>query len=390
MAQRRGNGESSVYKDGARWRGSVEVGRSIDGTRRRKKVSGSTRAEVVAKIREIQRTLSAGEAPKDERLTVGAFLDRWLTTALPGTIAPSTLDNYADTVRLHIRPALGHHVLTRLRVQDVDAFLAAKREAGYSPNSVRLMRTILRRALNAAEREGLITRNVAGLSTPPRLQRGPGRSLTIDQTRHLLEVLATHRLQSLFTLMLAFGLRRGEALGLSWANVDWTRETVHVTHGLKRVQNRDGGDRKTTLVLGELKTARARRTLYLTPPLVEMLKRHRAAQEAERVRLGDAWVESGLIFTTEHGTMLDPDNISHVFSRLTERAGLGPWHPHELRHTGASLMLAGGTPLHVVSEVLGHASIAITKDVYGHLAEGDKRSAAEAMTAVLFPPPPAD
>lgn len=88
--------------------------------------------------------------------------------------------------------------------------------------------------------------------------------------------------------------------------------------------------------------------------------------------------------------MLDPDNISHVFSRLTERAGLGPWHPHELRHTGASLMLAGGTPLHVVSEVLGHASIAITKDVYGHLAEGDKRSAAEAMTAVLFPPPPAD
>ena len=99
---------------------------------------------------------------------------------------------------------------------------------------------------------------------------------------------------------------------------------------------------------------------------------------------GEAWVESGLIFTTEHGTMLDPDNISHVFSRLARRAGLGHWHPHELRHTGASLMLAGGTPLHVVSEVLGHASIAITKDVYGHLAEGDKRLAAEAMSEILF------
>ena len=287
MAQRRGNGEASVYKDGSRWRGSVEVGRSIDGTRRRKKVSGKTRAEVVAKIRAIQRTVSAGESPKDDRLTVAAFLDRWLAATLPGTIAPSTLDNYADTVRLHIRPALGHHVLTRLKVQDVDAFLAAKREAGYSPNSVRLMRTILRRALNDAEREGLITRNVAGLSSPPRLHRGPGRSLTIDQTRDLLRVLAEHRLGTLFILMLAFGLRRGEALGLAWSNVDWSRETIHLTHGIKRVRNRAGGDRKTVLMLGELKTARARRTLYLTPELVEMLKRHRAAQEEEHSRIGD-------------------------------------------------------------------------------------------------------
>ena len=135
--------------------------------------------------------------------------------------------------------------------------------------------------------EGLIARNVAGLSSPPRLHRGPGRSLTLDQTRDLLSVLATHRLGTLFILMLAFGLRRGEALGLAWSNVDWSRAAIHLTHGLKRVQNRAGGDRKTVLVLGELKTARARRTLYLTPELVEMLKRHRAAQEEEHSRIGD-------------------------------------------------------------------------------------------------------
>jgi integrase len=81
---------------------------------------------------------------------------------------------------------------------------------------------------------------------------------------------------------------------------------------------------------------------------------------------------------------MDPDNFSHSFARLCERAGLGHWHPHELRHSGASLRLAQGTPLHVVSEVLGHASIAITKDVYGHLLEGDKRAAAESMSRALF------
>jgi site-specific recombinase XerD len=96
------------------------------------------------------------------------------------------------------------------------------------------------------------------------------------------------------------------------------------------------------------------------------------------------WQEHGLIFASEVGTPMDPDNFSHSFSRLCERAGLGHWHPHELRHSGASLMLAQGTPLHVVSEVLGHASIAITKDVHGHLLEGDKRAAAESMSRALF------
>ena len=90
------------------------------------------------------------------------------------------------------------------------------------------------------------------------------------------------------------------------------------------------------------------------------------------------------MFPTEIGTPLDPDNFSHAFSRLTTKAGLGHWHPHELRHSGASLMLAQGTDLYVVSEVLGHASIAITKDVYGHLVEGHKRHASEAMSAALF------
>jgi integrase len=95
---------------------------------------------------------------------------------------------------------------------------------------------------------------------------------------------------------------------------------------------------------------------------------------------GPLWQDYGLIFASEIGTPMDPDNFSHSFARLCERAGLGHWHPHELRHSGASLMLAQGTPLHVVSEVLGHASIAITKDVYGHLLEGDKRAAAESMS----------
>jgi integrase len=124
--------------------------------------------------------------------------------------------------------------------------------------------------------------------------------------------------------------------------------------------------------------------LSLTPELVAILRQHHARQAETRMAAGTLWHDHGLLFTTAVGTPVDPDSFSHTFVQMCKRAGLGHWHPHELRHSGASLMLAQGTPLHVVSEVLGHASIAITKDVYGHLAKGEKRTAAESMSRTLL------
>ena len=103
---------------------------------------------------------------------------------------------------------------------------------------------------------------------------------------------------------------------------------------------------------------------------------------------GPLWRDHGLIFASDTGAPLDPENFSRAFAKLCTTAGLGHWHPHELRHSGASLMLAQGTPLHVVSEILGHASITITKDVYGHLVEGDRRAVAASMSQALFGPEP--
>jgi integrase len=186
-------------------------------------------------------------------------------------------------------------------------------------------------------------------------------------------------------LALAYGMRRGEVLGLHWSALDWKAGTLGVTHGVKRVKDRDASSgRRTRLVVSELKTPKSRRTLSLTPELVARFRQHGARQAEAQMAAGTLWQDYGLIFASEIGTPMDPDNFSHSFARLCQRAGLGHWHPHELRHSGASLSLAQGTPLHVISEVLGHASIAITKDVYGHLLEGDKRAAAESMTRALF------
>ncbi|WP_165970209.1 site-specific integrase [Nonomuraea terrae] len=196
-------------------------------------------------------------------------------------------------------------------------------------------------------------RNVAALSMPPRVPVEEGRTFTVDEGKRLLDAVADHRMGVLVLLALVFGLRRGEALGLMWNAFDLDARTLRVTHSVKQLKNRDpGSTAKTRIVISELKTRRSRRVLCLTPELVEAIKRHKAAHNKERLKAGEDWTEHGLMFPTAFGNPSDPDTFSHLFSRLTKKAGLGHWHPHELRRSGASLMLAQGTPLHVVSEVL--------------------------------------
>lgn len=384
---RRGRGEDSVYKDGDRWRGAISLGRTPDGQRRRVKVSGTTKAEVIAKLKKARRAMDAGIANPTSRLTVGDYLDRWLE-GVPARVEQSTASDYADTVRLHLKPGLGSKMLSKLSVSEVNDLWAAKRQAGYSANSIRIMRTVLRSALHQAEREELLVRNVAALSDPPRIQQPEGRSLSIAEAKTLLDAAKGHRLEALYAITLTLGLRRGEALGLSWSDIDLEARVVHVRHQIRRErlpeEEQTESGQRTHLVLRDLKTKRSRRTLHLTPALDSLLRAHRARQAREQLAVGPEWVDSDLVFTTKNGTPVDPDNFAHSFHRLCKRAGLGHWTPHELRHSAASIMLAQGTPLWVVSEVLGHASIAITKDIYGHLLGGESREATETITDVLF------
>lgn len=384
---RRGWGEDSVYKDGDRWRGAISLGRTPAGRRRRVKVSGRTKAEVIAKLKEVHRALDAGAKSPTSRRTVGAYLDEWVE-GLPARVDLSTASDYADTVRLHLKPALGSKVLTKLSVSEVNALWASKRKAGYSGNSIRIMRTVLRSALHQAEREGLLMRNVAALSDPPRIEQPEGRSLTVAEAKCLLDAASGNRLEALYAITLTLGLRRGEVLGLSWPDIDLDAGRAHVRRQLRReripAEQREESGRRTRLILRDLKTKRSRRTLHLTPALDGLLRAHRARQAKEKLAAGPGWAEWNLVFTTKKGTPIDPDNFAHYFHRLCSEAGLGHWTPHELRHSAASIMLAQGTPLWVVSEVLGHASVAITKDVYGHLIGDEKQEATEAITDALF------
>jgi hypothetical protein len=253
MTSRRGRGEDSVYLDGDRWRGAASLGYGADGRRIRKKVSGATKGEVLRKLRDLRAELNKGSPVPDDRLTVAAFLDRWLTASLPGQVSEKTFDSYADTVRLHIKPSLGRKVLRKLTVSDVDQLLAWKRNAGYSANTVRIIRAVLRRALKQAEREGLVSRNVAALSAPPRVRSDEGRALSVDQARALLDQVRGTRDEPLLTshARIRAAARRsvgvalvGSGLGCGHAEGHTRSETSSRPYGDLRTANASN-DRRT-------------------------------------------------------------------------------------------------------------------------------------------------
>ena len=377
MTRQRGAGEGSIYRraDG-RWVGAAHLG-YVAGKRRRKVVYGKTRREVQEALTRALRDHQVGlDVAPDEREPVATFLERWLREAARPSVRHSTYERYAGIVHQHLIPAVGSTRLTKLSPAHVQGLLNAKLAAGLSPRSVHHLRAVLRKALNQALRWGLVTRNVATLVDPPRVPRFELTPLDPDQARQLLEAIRGDRLEALYTVALAVGLRQGEALGLRWQDVDLDAGLLHVRHALQR--NADG-----KLGLGEPKSRTSRRSIALPPPATAALREHRRRQLQERLLAADRWQGYDLVFTSTVGTPSDGTAITKRFQRLLADAGLPRQRFHDLRHACASLLLAQGIHPRVVMEILGHSQISLTMNTYSHVIPALQRDAADRMGDLL-------
>lgn len=377
---KRANGLGSMRYDAERKRYELRI--TVDGERY--KVTGRTQTEVEERADRKRAALMAGPGLPAE-VTVQRWLNHWVTEVLPlADVAQSTAESYAGIVRLYVLPHIGRVRLDQLAPSHVRTMLTRLRAEGLSPNTVRLARSTLRRALRTAEVDGLISRNPAALVDGVKItQRKEGRTLTPEQARALLRAADGTEIHALVVVLLSLGLRKGEALALSWADLD-----LDARPGLLTVRRALKKDASGAVYADEPKTKGSRRTVHLPEPVVDVLRQHRVRQAEQRLAFGEGWggkwATLDLVFTSSIGTPLDPDRVNRDVQRLTDLAGLGRWTPHELRHSAASILLAQGVPLKVVSETLGHSSIRVTADVYGHLMEPAKAEAAEAMTSALW------
>jgi integrase len=239
----------------------------------------------------------------------------------------------------------------RLTADDVHALLDDRAASGrLARSSVGRLRTVLATALDHAARRNPVRRNVARLTNVPAGSSTARRSLSPDEAKKLLAAVKEDRLRALVVTGVALGLRPGELLGLSWRDVDLAGGVVHLRQQTQREDNRP--------VLGELKTARSRRSLRCPPVVIEALRERRVLQEEERAAAGarwsEGWATEELVFTTANGRPVDASNLRRYFRRACNTAGIGRWTPYEMRHSVASLMSAAGVPLEHVADVLGH------------------------------------
>lgn len=241
---------------------------------------------------------------------------------------------------------------------------------------VRHCHAVLRAALEQAVRWELVGRNVAKLVRPPRAKCTDVQPLDPDQARTLLQTVQGHRLEALFTVALAIGLRPGEALGLRWQDVDLEAGTVSVRRALQRINSK--------LQFEEVKSATSRRHTTLPQVALEALKTHRLRQQEEQEVLGDTWPNTGLVFTSERGTPLEPRNAARLFQRMRRKAGLPYRRFYDLRHTCATLLLVQEVHPRVVMETLGHSQISLTMNTYSHVVPTLQQEAARRMDEMLF------
>jgi integrase len=375
MAGKRGQNEGSIYKrpDG-RWCAQVNLG-YVNGKRKRKYLYGDTRAEVAKQMTTILRDVQQGIPVATERLTVAAFLDRWLEDYVKPSVRPSTYADYETTARLRLKPALGRIGLTRLTAQDVQKMMNEGIRAGMPVATIRHARLILGIALGRATKWQLVAINAASLVEAPRTEQSEVRPLTPEQTMKLLKSIRGDRLEALYTVAVAIGLRRGEALGLTWDCIDFDAATLTVRFQLQRIDK--------ALVRVEPKTARSRRTVALPSVVVDALRRHKIRQLEERLLAGSRWQDSGYVFTTTIGTPLDGRSVTRFFADALTRAELPHVRFHDPRHGCATLLLMRGASLRAIMETLGHSQIAVTANIYAHVGETIKRETAAMMDAAL-------
>jgi integrase len=368
--KRRGRGEGGIFQraDGL-WCASVSAGYNAHGKRKRRTVYGHSKAEVREKLQALHASAARGVLNDADRLTVAEYLPRWLDNTVKPKVAPTTYNRYEQHVRLHLVPHLGKVRLSKLTPLHVEQLYGDMAKAGASASEQAKVGTALRMALRQAVRLQLLAYNPAADVPRPKAQKEEIRPLDLQQVTLFLEAAKSDRLYPLYVLALDSGMRQGELFGLQWPDFDFESGSVQVQRSLEEIKGK--------LRLKDVKTAKARRRIDLSPFALGVLHEHRKAMLAE----GRA---AGPVFCDTRGGWLRKSNFARgSFKPALERAGLPDTRFHDLRHTCATLLLLADVNVKIVSERLGHSKIQITLDTYSHVLPTMQKNAAEKLDRIF-------
>jgi integrase len=339
-----------------------------------------TKREAQIECARLLTEIKNGTAVEPSRMTVAAFLERWIEH-MAGQVSPRSHERYAEIARKNIVPLLGGLVLTKLKPEQISqayakALASGRRDGsgGLSPRTVGHMHRVLREALQQAVRWTMLARNPADAAPPPKVEHKQMSVLDTDATIELIEAARPYRIFVPILLGVLCGLRRGEIAALRWRSVDLDTGQLMVVASIE--QTRAGCREKET------KSGRVR-TIALPASLIEELRRHRAKQAEELLQLGARLSDDHHVVMQADGTSLQPNTLTRVFTDFLAARGLKRVRFHDLRHSHATHMLAAGIHPKVASERLGHSKVGITLDLYSHVMPGMQAEAAAAVDGAM-------
>jgi len=375
-----------IRKRGNSWAIVIDLPKDPQTGKRRQQwhYTHGTKKDAERTLRELLYSLERGICIRPQRLTMGEYLHQWLDGYVKTNCSTRTLDGYHTIIRCHLVPALGMIPLAQLQPQHIQQYYAqalldgrADGKGALSARSVLHIHRVLSQALNYAVRQGLLIRNIAELVDPPRARKPKLRTLTSGEVSQLLGADKGAPYYPIIYTAVNTGLRQAELLGLTWRNLDLDLASLSVTQVLYK--------RKGICQFKEPKSEHSRRRLDLSPSLALFLRQYRTEKQAERLLLGMPLGKDDLVFSNADGTPMDPGTLTHNFARIARKAGLPGTRFHDLRHTFATLMLMAGIHPKIVSEMLGHASVAFTLDTYSHVIPTLQQAAMKRLDEVLQP-----
>ena len=368
MAKRRPSGDGMVRKrEDGRWEGRIVIGHKENGMPIFHYLSARTQKELLEKLHRCIDEYDGAELTEDCRMTLGEWLEIWLTECAEPSVRPSTFRGYRAYVRDKIAPYLGEKEIRKVTVDDIqNLYRKLKKEGGaeggpLSGASVRRIHGVLHQALKVAADRHLIVKNPTDNVTLPKREPSPRTILNDEQLERFMEAIRQdRRWHDFFYLEITTGLRRGELCGLMWSDFDEKKGTLSIRRTL---HGKEGGG----YYVGDTKTGTGRRIIKLPPSTVQLLTERKRAAISQ-------WIFPNPIHPEDP---VMPNSGYNRMKKLLAEAGLPRMRFHDLRHTFATHALTSGVDAKTLSGILGHTKTSFTLDTYTHVTGDMHRRASE-------------
>lgn len=359
-----------------RWEARVTVGINPGtGKAIRRSIYGDTQAAVRKEMTAILREIDRGTYLTPQKITVGQWLDEWLGTYAVTKVKPLTYQSYAAVIKNHLKPAFGAVSLQSLRGSHVQKLYNEMLAKGRNAKTVINVSAVLRKSLDVAMKQGLITSNPCDAAELPKAMRKEIKPLTDAEIPLFLEQIEKHEFRNAYALCLFAGLREGECLGLSWSQVDFEKGRITVSQQLQKTKS----GHVEYYIADTTKSGKPR---TIEPPAIcfDYLRDEKRRQAQNKLKAGELWNnEWNLVFANGVGRYIEIETFYRKFKKVVAAIGRPDARVHDLRHTAATVAIASGADIKSVQSLLGHATAAFTLDVYAHTSEAMMKDTAARM-----------